>query len=446
MEGYPVNILNNTSNVSPTNPFPVSAQLVQDTSNVSIENPLPITFPPYQTDAFGRLRVSNPYTLFDHFHRYADDTKMVNYTSNTASSNFDVNGGSMTLTVGSNAGDLIYRESTRVFAYQPGKSLQILETFSMSPPKTGLRQRIGYFNTSNGIYLQKDGSNVSMVLRSYVSGTVKETIALQDNWNYDPMKGNGPSTYTIDLTRTQIFFMDIEWLGVGDVRTGFFINGKPCICHIFRNANQPSTSTYDSSKPYMTTACLPVRIELENTAYTGSTSTMRTICMTVISEGGYELRGRNYSVGISTVSSPISLPLADTLYSIVAIRLKSTRLDAIVIPNDVHIVPTTAGNFRWAIIRNGTIANPTWTSVNNDSSVEYTLNGGTFTGGIIMKSGYITATNLSSSAIDLQGTNFRFQLERDTFTSTPFTFIVAVASDGPNDNLLASIDWEEITV
>lgn len=285
-----------------------------------------------------------------------------------------------------------------------------------------------------------------MVLRSYVSGTVQETVALQDSWNYDPMKGNGPSRYTIDLTRTQIFFMDIEWLGVGSVRTGFFINGKPCICHIFHNANQPSTNTYDSSKPYMTTACLPVRVELENTAATGSISIFRTICTSVISEGGYELRGRNYSVGISTVSAPITLPNADTLYSIIAIRLKSTRLDAIVVPIDINVVPTTSGNFRWAIIRHGMIATPTWTSLNNDSSVEYTLGGGVVTGGTIMKSGYIAATNQAASTIGLHGTTFRFQLERDSFTSTSYAFIIAAASDGPNDNLLASIDWEEVTV
>ena len=445
MEGYPVNVLNNYSNVSTMNRFPVTADIIQDTSNVSFNNPLPVAFSPLQMDAFGRIRVSQPFTLFDHFHRFSEDRKMVNYTSNTASSNFDINGGLIELRVGSNAGDLIYRESTRVFSYQPGKSLQIMQTFSMSPPKTGLRQRVGYFDTSNGVYLQMDGSNVSMVIRSYVSGTVKETIALQDSWNYDPMRGNGPSRQTLDLSRTQIFFMDIEWLGVGTVRTGFYINGVPRICHMFHHANMPSTSTYDSTKPYMTTACLPVRVELENTASTGSTSTLHTICTSVLSEGGYELRGRQYSVGITNPAAPILLPVASTLYSIIAIRLKPSRLGAVVIPNDISVVPTTSGNFYWALIRDGTIETPTWTSVNNDSSVEYTLDGGIVTGGVVMRSGYISATNQGASAISLQGTSFRFQLERNSFTSTPFTFIVAASSDGPNDNLLASIDWEELT-
>ena len=445
MEGYPVNVLNNYSNVSTMNRFPVTADIIQDTSNVSFNNPLPVAFSPLQMDAFGRIRVSQPFTLFDHFHRFSEDRKMINYTSNTASSNFDINGGLMELRVGSNSGDLIYRESSRVFAYQPGKSLQVFQTFCMSPPKTGLRQRVGYFDTSNGVYLQMDGSNVSMVLRSFVSGTMSETIALQDSWNYDPMKGNGPSRYTINLTRTQIFFMDIEWLGVGDVRTGFYIDGMPRLCHVFHHANQPSTPTYDSTKPYMTTACLPVRTEVQNTANTGSMSIFRTICTTVISEGGYELRGRQYSVGITNTSVPILLPVANTLYSIIAIRLKPDRLGAIVIPNDISLVPITSGNFYWALIRDGTIQNPTWTSLNNDSSVEYTLDGGIVTGGTVMRSGYIVAANQGVSAIGLQGISFRFQLERNSFTSTPFTFIIAASSDGPNDNMLASIDWEELT-
>lgn len=460
MEGYPVNVLNNTSNVSLTNPFPVilaaSDSNISQTvvvnlnnSNVSYSNPFPVgivSVPPVLTDAFGRIRVSQPYTLFDHFHRFSDDEKMVSYTSNTAFSNFDINGANMALTVGSNAGDRIYRESTRVFAYQPGKSLQIFKSFCMGPPKTGLRQRTGYFDASNGFYLQQDGSNVSFVRRSFATGQLHETVVLQDSWNYDPLKGSGVSGYTINLTRVQILFMDIEWLGVGSARLGFMIDGKPLIAHIFHHANVASTPTTDTTLPYMTTACLPVRAEIENTGATGSLSTYRAMCSTVISEGGYELRGRHYSVSVGLPGSPVSLTLQNTLYSILSIRLKSTRLGAIVVPTDVSIAPTSAGNYYWAIIRNGTIASPTWVSAGSESSVEYAIDGGTITGGVVMRSGYIPATNQATTAVNLQGTNFRFQLERNTFTSTSYVFTLAVASDGPSDTVLAAIDWEEITI
>lgn len=477
MEGYPVNVLQDTSNVAVSNPFPVgivsngsdvtssnplpvvlasSSSNVSQTvvvainnSNVSQSNPFPVSVmsvPPVMTDAFGRIRVSNPFTLFDHFHRYSDDEKMVSYTSNTAFSNFDTNGANMALTVGSNAGDRIYRESTRVFAYQPGKSLQIFKSFCMGPPKEGLRQRTGYFDASNGFYLQQDGSNVSFVLRSYSTGIMKETIALQDSWNYDPLKGHGVSGYTLNLTRCQILFMDIEWLGVGSARMGFMIDGKPLIAHIFHHANMPSTATIDSTRPYMTTACLPIRAEIENTAATGSLSTYRAMCSTVISEGGYELRGRHYSVSVGNPGSPVSLTNSNTLYSILSIRLKSTRLGAIVVPTDVSIVPTSTGNYYWAIIRSGTIAGPTWTSMSPESSVEYAIDGGTITGGTVMRSGYIPATNQATVGVTLQGAVFRFQLERNSFTGSSFSFTLAVSSDGPSDTVLASIDWEEVTV
>lgn len=457
MEGYPVNILNNTSNVSSINPLPVSVSsstasavyILNNTSNVSPQNSFPVNiaaFAPTQTDAFGRLRTTTPYTLFDSFHRFQDNGKFVENTSNTASSTFDTNGGSIVMTVGSNAGDRIYRESSRVFAYQPGKSLLVLQTFCMSPPKTGLRQRHGYFDTSNGVYLQQDGSNIGFVRRSYASGSLKETVVLQDNWNYDPLKGSGPSGFTLDLTKSQIMFTDIEWLGVGTVRVGFIIDGKYCLCHQFHHANQLSTATSDTTLPYMTTACLPVRVEFENTGTTGSYSSYRIICTSVISEGGYEIRGRPRSIGIDTIDTPITIPVKNTLYPIMSIRLKSTRMNAIVIPVDFSIIGVTASDYRWALIKNATLGTNGWTSAGSDSSVEYKIDGAeAITDGIIMRSGYFSATNGQSPSISFINDLFKFQLERNSFTGVGYPFTLAVAVKQLNDKVLGSIDWEEIT-
>lgn len=447
MEGYPVNILNNTSNVTNTNAFPIT--VINNTSNVANDNPFAVSvrsFAPTITDAFGRIRMSEPYTLFDSFNRYQDNGKIIEYTSNTASSSFDVNSGSVVFTIGSNAGDRVYRESARVFAYQPGKSLLILQSLCMSPPKIGLRQRDGYFDTSNGLYLQQDGSNISFVRRSFCSGTVKETVVLQDNWNYDPMKGNGISRYTLDLTKSQILFIDVEWLSVGSVRMGFIINGEMCLAHIFHHANQPSTPNSDTTLPYMTTACLPYRVEFENTAATGSYSTYRMICTSIISEGGYEIRGRPRSVGVTTLDAPITLAVKNTLYPIVSIRLKANRLGAIVIPVNFSIIGTTASDFRWSLVKNPTLGTNGWTSAGDDSSVEYKIDGAeAITDGIIMKSGYFSATNGQSPSISFTNDLFKFQLERNTFTGTAYPFTLAVACKQLNDKVLGSIDWEEIT-
>ena len=104
----------------------------------------------YSYDAFGRLRVSNPLTLFDSSHRYADNDLFNEDITGTASSTFNTDQGLIEMDVGTASGDQIIRESNKVFTYQPGKSLLIMNTFVMDTAKTNLRQRIGYFGSENG--------------------------------------------------------------------------------------------------------------------------------------------------------------------------------------------------------------------------------------------------------------------------------------------------------
>jgi hypothetical protein len=40
---------------------------------------------------------------------------------------------------------------------------------------------------------------------------------------------------------------------------------------------------------------------------------------------------------------------------------------------------------------------------------------------------------------------FKFQLERNTFTSTPFELTLIIASKNAGDDVYATMDWEEIS-
>ncbi len=235
-------------------------------------------------DAFGRLRVSEPMTLFDSSHRYRDNGLWS--TSNTSNTTivFSENEGLVNLNVDTTANSEIIRETTKVFSYQPGKSLLIFTTVVFESPKTNLRQRVGYYGANNGMYLEQTNSTINFVERSHVTGSMVETRIAQANWNIDKMDGTGPSGRILDLTKAQILWMDVEWLGLGSVRMGFVIDGEFVLCHTFHHANLV-TSTY------ITTASLPLRYEIKNTGVTTSNSTMKQICSSVISEGGYELRG-----------------------------------------------------------------------------------------------------------------------------------------------------------
>lgn len=403
--------------------------------------PVEVTLPPVSSDAFGRLRVSNPFTLFDSSHRFDDNDLWSTATVTGGTAVFNANQGLVDLNVTASSGSSVTRETIKVFSYQPGKSLLVMNTFVMSSPKTGLTQRIGYYGASNGFYLEQAGSAVAFVERSIVTGSLVNTPVLQANWNGDKLDGTGASGYTLDLTKAQIYWMDVEWLGVGSVRMGFVINGQFIICHTFNHANL-ITSTY------ITSASLPLRYEIFNTAETSGASTLKQICSTVISEGGYELRGAQQAIS-TPITAARTFAVAGTYYPIVSIRLQSTRLDAIVIATAISFLGTGNGkNYQWRVVNGSITTGGSWLNAPGDSSVEYNLTGSSVTGGRILASGFVNSSNQGSPSLDiLKEALFANQLERNALTGVAFelTFEVAVGTTSGGEGAFASIDWEEIS-
>ena len=415
-------------------------------NSLSVNNPYPTAYGSAggsnaagATDAFGRVRTSSPLTLFDSSHRYRDnglwDTSLV--TGGTAT--FDTAAGLVNLAVTTSSGSSVIRETTKCFSYQPGKSLLVMSTFTFNPAKTNLRQRVGYYGASNGMYLELDNSTISFVERSSSTGSLVETRVTQSNWNIDPLDGSGPSNLTLDPTKSQILWMDIEWLGLGTVRLGFVINGKFVHCHSFHHANI-ITSTY------ITTASLPLRYEITNTAATASSSTLKQVCSTVLSEGGYELRGLQQAIGTS-INAPVALAVIGTYYPVISLRLKATALDAIVILTAISLLGvSTNTNYNWRVVASPTTTGGTWVSAGTNSAVEYNLTGTSTAGGRILAQGYFNASNQGSHSIDiLKEALFKFQLERNGLTSTPYELSLVMTGSTTTCNAHASMDWEEVS-
>lgn len=395
-------------------------------------------------DAFGRARSSNPYTLWDSQHRYQDNGKINTANSATgATVSHNSNASMIACTLDTTSGSFIYRESSRVFPYQPGKSLQIMQTFCMNAAKPNLRQRYGYFNSNNGFFLEQDGTTINLVKRSYVTGTVVETRVPQSQWNMDKLDGTGPSLLTLDLSKAQILFTDIEWLGVGSVRQGFVINGKFVHVHTWNHANI-LTSTY------IQTACLPVRAEIENTGTTSSNSTLNIICSTVISEGGFEPKGLPRAISIP-ITSPKDLPTAGTFTPIISIRLKDSFIDAVVFLRSVEFFGVTNNtSYRWKLTKGATLTGASWVSADTTSPVEYDITATAMTGGLDMKIEYLNVSSGAGAALAQIDPSeiYRYQLERDPFAAsnkgTIFTLSATGASNG-NDGV-GAIQWEEVVM
>ena len=402
-----------------------------------------VGFIPTAVDGFNRLKVSQPFTLFDSQHRYQANDKWDTFGVTGGTATFASNESVVHMMVGVTLGSKVTRETKRVFAYQPGKSLLTINTFTMNDPKNGLLQRIGYFGISggatlgvpaNGVYLQQDGLTLSICLASQSLNTI--TKIEQSAWNGDKFDGTGTSGRTVDVTKGNIFWTDIEWLGVGDVRTGFFVDGRPVVAHTFHNDNVHPTT-------YMTTAVLPCRYELENTTAQVSGSTMRQICSTVMSEGGYEGFSRRYNITKSG-STLTTLTTAGTQYPIIALRLNQNRLDSVVVPSNISVVvepgqsnkPVTV---QYRILLNPTLMGNTWTTHFN-GNVDYNITATAVSGGTDIIGGYIS----SSGSLDISSINdFNFQLGR-TQTGVSDVFVLTMTPIDNNTQITADMSWFEL--
>lgn len=397
-------------------------------------------------DAFGRLRVSNPYTLFDTQNRYYDHEQYSSSLTGTANVVYQANSSSFMCNVGTTSGDSVLRETVRVFPYQPGKSLLILSSFCFNSPKPNLTQRTGFFDADNGVFFEAVGATLNMVIRSSSTGSIVEDRIPQSSWNGDPLDGTGPSGISLDVALIQIWYVDIEWLGVGSVRVGFIINGQYITCHTFNHANTPNTGTTDNTTTYMTTATLPLRCEITNTGTTGSPSMLRQICASVISEGGFQLSGSgNPRAASHLIGTPVRLPNDASFKPVIAIRLKSTMLDAVVVPINYTLVPVAQSLFQYRIYKYAVTSGGVWVDSAVDSAVQYNLAPTTLVSGDIVEQSFINSTNQSSGAPTQEIFTFTYQLEREPFTGTPYEYVIMMATTGTNQDVYASIEWQEMS-
>jgi len=386
-----------------------------------------------QTDAFGRLRTSNPTTLFDSQNRYAINTKFFSNVQGTSSVTYNANQSSVLLNVGTSSGDFVARESKYVFNYQPGKSLLIMSTFVFNEPKSNLVQRVGYFGSDNGYYIQLDGSTLSIVERSNSTGVVTNNVVTQANWNGDKLDGTGASGIVINKSASQIFYTDVEWLGVGSVRTGVVIDGKFINTHTFHHAN---TTPYT----YITTACLPLRYEIfNNGGSTISGSTLKQICSTVLSEGGYEPKEMlfciNGPVAGNTLGSTTFVPMC-------TIRLASARLDAIAVLKQINVACSSQNDLvSWKLVLNGTLTNETFAQTTESTNVQVDIAATAISGGRVIETGYAQTGSINTS---LQASFFEAQLGRNSFTGTSDTISLCVAGLTVNPKIYWSLAWAEL--
>lgn len=401
-----------------------------------------IDFVDGQVDAFRRLRTSNPVTLFDNSNQYDMgpllwDTAL----SGTANTIHDPYSSAVDLEVGTDANDEAIRQTYEYFRYQPGKSQLILMTGDMGvTDANNVSKAYGYFDSSNGVYVKRYGGVTSWVLRRTTSSGLSEIEVPQSQWSDDRMDGTGPSGITLDITKAQIFMIDLEWLAVGTVRVGFVIDGQPYIVHRFHHAN-----SYNGV--YMETANLPIRTQIKNVDG-GTGDSFKQICCAVISEGGFE-DDRGYPFTALNGAAYITANDNDT--PIIAIRPKATFNSktnrAKILVQNTSIMATK--NALAKIVYNPVITGGTWVSVAADSAMEYNITMTSYTGGTTVQSLYIPGGFDRSTRGDIGDATLisKLPLSLDIAGQNPKPLLISASPmpgvTGDND-VAASINWNEL--
>lgn len=287
-------------------------------------------------DAFARLKVSRPFTLFEGSTIYDSNPIFFDDDVRGSASITGPTNAAMTLTVtGTTPNDYAARQSHSYVHYQPGKSLLGLFSFCFGASVAGVVKRVGLYdvdnsnfnNPNNGVFLEQSASGLTWYV--YQNNANSQSIA-QANWNVDPLNGTGASGVTLDPLFNLLGFVDLEWLGVGKIRCGFYVNGVPIVCHVFSNTS--------FTVPYMNNPLLPVRYEIRRIS--GSLpGSFTAICCAVMSEGGYEPIG-----AVHALQSPRVSVNDAVIQSLVSIRLQSTSPRALLVPISVEIASDIGGN------------------------------------------------------------------------------------------------------
>ena len=387
------------------------------------------------SDAFGRLRVSLPNSLLDSKFLYDKQPQFFDEVVNIGASTFIPNDSLITMAT-SGDGGFVIRQTTTRYNYQPGKSMFAVYTF-VAPPETNIIKRIGSFQglsaapytPTDGFYLEI-GSNGPSVNITKTLGTTYTVSVPQSAWNIDPLDGNGPSGLTIDFTKGQIFAVDYEWLGLGRVRFGFFLQGKLYYAHQVTNFNTLSA-------PYMTSPNQPVRYEIRQNG--PGTGLMKHVCSSVVDEGTQEVLGLAVTASLSsavTMQSNIMTP-------ILAIRINPNNSNLAFLGKSFDLYNTdNTTDILFKVYRNP-LFNKTlhWQNIEN-SYMQFATGGSpiSLSGGYTLYSGYCPrsqGTGAGTGGVEITSLFGRFGTQ---INGTPDTLVLAGMGLGGTPTVLASFN------
>lgn len=401
-----------------------------------------VSLPGIYFDIFGRLNVGNPETLFDSKQLFDNkphywDDQQVSGTGTT--STYTKARASTTLEVALNTVGRRVRQTFQRMDYQPGKAqvIELTGTLVLSGGGAGIDAGMGYCDDDNGVFVQALNGNIGFGIRSSVTGSPVDDRIEQAGWNGDKLDGSGASGFTLDASKTQLWWCDLTWLGVGPVRMGFIIEDRRIVCHTFDAHSNVLSSVY------MSTPNLPVRYWIENDG-SGAASTLEHICSTVISNGGQQDHGENHWA--DTDGEHTAAALVNTKYAVMGIRLRASHIGMTVKMQKVSVLSKTSDNLVWTLEHNPTVSPALVYADYNESGVQLgpaiTATPSTVTGGHIVGGGHVAASKDGGAGGEELDNALKLGSAID---GTVDELVLCVRSFGANAEVEGGLQWKELS-
>jgi len=388
-------------------------------------------------DVFNRLRVGIPLTQADLTLAYEIDARdWGQMTDGGATIAYVANQQAAQLTVTTAANDTAILQTNTYFRYQAGKAHWLRQTLIQSDSgQTNQVRRWGLFDQQNGIFWQLSGTTLSFCQRSFTSGSTVDTCVAQASWNVDKADGTGRSGLNVDVTKDNIWEVQLQWLGAGKVQGS--IDGF--VVHQFNN---PNTLTV----PYMTTGTLPVRVEINNTG-SSTAANIRYVCTSLESLGG----GEPSPFTTFSASNTSDITVGASEVPLIAIRLKSTynskvnRMQVLPLAYNIFNNGTSSNGIYARVLFNPTVTGGAWTSTDSTSGVEYNITATSFSGGTQIdqrSAGGVTAAY--NDTFDRYFDARSRKLRLDAFGTTSDVLLITGIRTGGTTAGRANISWGEI--
>jgi hypothetical protein len=387
-----------------------------------------------QHTATNRRKVSNyEITKFNTFQYTKDPLIWDEEITGTASSSLDLYETMVLMTVGSTIGDKVVRQTKRILPYVPGRENEICMNFILEAQTSGIRQRLGMFDETAGLFLEDDGANYSVVVRKNTAGGVVETRIARANWNGDKLDGTGGSGITLDLSRIQTIVFEYNWFS-GHAEIKFIIGNYAHSIHQFEFNNAIEAV-------YINSPFLPIRWEIENTGGTAGSHVLAVGSYATLSEAGTVPLGVKNTV--ITPLTGINCSSANTFYPILSIRLRSSRIKGTVLPLSFQVAALDNAPIFYKVLLNPTLTGATTWNTYADTHIEFNADATAVAeGDYTITAGYISP-NGQGGMLTLN-TESSFQLGRLNMGVDSEVITIVAASTSANKDVFASLTWIEV--